>query len=167
LIGSQRHQRAATLCVRSTPRVVLLLGKLTQPLGYLTRRVELTDLDQRLDQLGRNRERPWIEHPLTLAALPHHPQVLDRPLGRLLQQRRHRPRAQRLELVPASSDGLCALERVGRPPPRLLGIATAGREQRPAALVLRTELRLGRPVSTLTHASSYRTKRSTRTSVAS
>ena len=90
------------------------LGELSQATRHRARLVQLARLHERLDQIGRNRERARIVHPFALEVLPDYAQALDRPAGLVCEQRRGPLCPQRPEQMPA---GLRSLPRLRAPVP--------------------------------------------------
>ena len=122
--------------------MLLLLGQLAQAGGHLERLVVLADLSQRLDQIGRDRERPGVVHALALRVLPDVAQAFDRSRWLMGEQGGDPARPERFELVPADARRHCARDRLRSPFLRLARKSPAGGEQRAAPLVHRPDQEL-------------------------
>ena len=92
--------------------MLLPFGQLAQPIGDPVRLVELAELGQRLDELGRDREHPGLVDTLALRVLPDRAQALGGP-RRLVREQRRRSRA---PAAPRACPGEPPCPRRGRSP---------------------------------------------------
>ena len=100
----------------------------------MTRLLERTQLDQRLDEVRRDGEEPGFFDALSLAVLPHGTQAPGRSFGPVCDQVRQPEGAVRIELVERDTDHRRALELLLRPVLGLGGLASTGGEMGPIAL---------------------------------
>lgn len=124
----------------------LSLGELAQTGGHGPGFFVLTELDERLDKLGRDRERARIAHSLALGVLPGRPQALGRVLRLAREKLRCPERPEGLELIPADAARLGACVCLRPAPPGLLDDSATGGVERTASLVHRPveQLTVGR-----------------------
>ena len=102
--------------------MLLLLGQLPQPGGHRLRLLLLAELDQRLDEIGRNRKRARLLHALALHVLSQTRRRLSAArLGLVGEQCCDPARPQRFEHAASRTGRLGARERGRCPPLRLVG----------------------------------------------
>ena len=83
-VGAEPHERGAALHRRHSPRMLLRFGQLAKAIRYRERLVELAELDEALDQIGRDGKHPRLRYPLALGVLPDRPEAFHGQLGLVL-----------------------------------------------------------------------------------
>ena len=126
--------------------MLLRLRQIAEPRRHRSRLVQPVERDERLDQIGRDRERTRLVDSLALRVLPDRPQALRSALGLVRQKRPDAEGAPRLVHLPVVATGLGPRQRTGG---QRLGLcrkpAPDGEERaRPEVGLLDQELAVGR-----------------------